>query len=414
MASAWLRAYSGVALFAANLLVVLLLVNVVLYVVLPHAPAAGGAARHVEPGTAAYDEAVRSMVRQPSVRDKAPFFPRLTPEDLAALALETWVLRGYRYEPWTQFREGPYRGRFVNVDERGVRSGPAGAPWPPDGRVVNVFVFGGSTIFGYGLPDDQTVPHHLERYLARRTAGHTVRVYNFAAGYFFSTQERILFERLVGSGARPALAVFIDGLNDFYNASGEPEFTPRLEALWSGLERSPDRGLADVVRELPMARAAGLLRDRLRPARDGGTAPVRRLPPAPPPPEPADVVVERVIVRFQENRRMIEAVAAAYGIPIVIAWQPVPTYGYDLRHHAFAPRDFGPHERSRLGYPKVAALYRSGAFGPHVVWCADIQERLHEALYIDSVHYTPRMARRVARCVTKAVTHRHLLTRPGA
>jgi hypothetical protein len=107
-------------------------------------------------------------------------------------------------------------------------------------------------------------------------------------------------------------------------------------------------------------------------------------------------------------------VAAAYRIPVVIAWQPVPTYGYDLRHHAFAPGHFGPHERSRIGYPKAAALYRSGAFGPHVAWCADLQERLREALYIDTVHYTPRMARRVARCVTKAVTRRHLLAGRGA
>ena len=111
---------------------------------------------------------------------------------------------------------------------------------------------------------------------------------------------------------------------------------------------------------------------------------------------------------------MIEAIAAAYDIPLVIAWQPVPTYGYDLSHHAFAPRDFGPHERSRLGYPMVAALYRSGAFGPNVVWCADIQQRLREALYIDTVHYSPRMARRVARCVTKAVSQRRLLVERGA
>jgi hypothetical protein len=167
--------------------------------------------------------------------------------------------------------------------------------------------------------------------------------------------------------------------------------------------------MADVVRELPIARAARLLRERLRPAERGGTAPVRRLPPPSSKPEPPEVVVDRVIRRFQDNRRMIEAVAAAYGVPLLIAWQPVPTYGYDLRNHAFAPKSFGPHERSRLGYPKVAALYRSGALGPHVVWCADLQQRLREALYIDNVHYSPRMARRVARCVTKAVSHRHLL-----
>jgi hypothetical protein len=401
-----------VALFVTNLLLALVLVNVLLYAVLPREPETP--APRITPGTPAYDRAVRNMAGHPSVRDKAPFFPRLTPEDLAALALETWVLRGYRYEPWTQFREGPYRGRFVTVDEHGFRTAPPGAPWPPDERSANVFVFGGSTIFGYGVPDDQTVPYHLERYLARAAGGRSVRVYNFAAGYFFSTQERVLFERLIERGTRPSLAIFIDGLNDFHNVSGDPEFTARLEAAWDGVQRAADSGLAAALQGLPIARAARLLRDRLRPAAKGGTAPVRKLPPPPAPPEPADVAVERVLRRFQDNRRMIEAVAAAYAIPVLIAWQPVPTYGYDLRHHPFAPRDFGTHERSRVGYPKAAALYRSGAFGPHVAWCADIQQRLREALYIDTVHYTPRMARRVARCVAKAVSHRGLLTGRGA
>jgi len=404
--STWTRAYRGTALFIANVLVALAVVNGALWLILPRPPSAGGP-HQVVPGTDPYDAAVRAMVDQPSVRDKAPFFPRLRIEDLAALALETWVFRGYRYEPWTEFREGPYRGRFVTVDEHGFRTEPAGAPWPPDERALNVFVFGGSTTFGYGLPDDQTVPHHLERYLSRFARGERVRVYNFAAGYFFSTQERVLFERLVGDGVRPALAVFVDGLNDFYNTTNQPEFAPRLEALWGVAEHAGTPELADVVRELPIARAARLLRDRLRPA-DGGTAPVPRLPP-PPRPEPPEVLVDRAIRRFEDNRRMLEAVAAAYRIPIVIAWQPVPTYGYDLRYHAFAPRDFGPHERSRLGYPKVAALYRNGSLGPNVVWCADLQERLHEPLYIDAVHYTPRMARRVARCLSKAVARRRLL-----
>jgi hypothetical protein len=407
----WLRAYRSTALFGANLLLAFAVVNGALYVALPRPPSPG-TARQVVPGSDAYDAAVRAMVDQPSVRDKVPFFPRLRIEDLAGLALETWVFRGYRYEPWTQFREGPYRGRFVTVDEHGFRTEPASAPWPPDERALNVFVFGGSTTFGYGLPDDQTVPHHLERYLARTASGRRVRVYNFAAGYFFSTQERVLFERLVADGVRPALAVFVDGLNDFYNTTDEPEFTARLEALWGVVQQASTPGLADVLGELPIARGARMLRDQLRPA-EGGTAPIARLPP-PPHLEPADVLVDRAIRRFEDNRRMIEAVAAAYRIPVTIAWQPVPTYGYDLHYHTFAPRDFGPHERSRLGYPKVAALYRSGSLGPNVVWCADLQERLREPLYIDTVHYSPRMARRVARCLTKAVTRRHLLDGPPA
>ena len=37
--------------------------------------------------------------------------------------------------------------------------------------------------------------------------------------------------------------------------------------------------------------------------------------------------------------------------------------------------------------------------GTEPLWCADVQENLRERLYVDLVHYTPAMARRVAACI---------------
>lgn len=402
----WVGLYRSAALFVANVVLVLIVANVLLAFLLPRVPAPG-AKGPVVPGSAEYAAAVRSMAGHPSVTDKARFFPTLSAEDLAALALETWVLRGYRYEPWVQFREGPYRGRFVNVTEHGFRTDRAGDPWPPDATAQNVFLFGGSTAFGYGLPDDEAPAQHLERYLSRAAPG-PVRVYNFAAGYYFSTQERVLFEQLLTRGVRPALAVFLDGLNDFYNVSGEPEFTPRVQGLWAIGRDAAAPGLAGVLWDLPLGRAARLVRERLSDP-GGGRAPVPRAPSA----ASAPALVERAIARFRDNQRIIEVVGAAYGVPVVVAWQPVPTWGYDLAYHAFAPRDFGPHERSRLGYPRMATLYRGGALGPSLLWCADLQRGLREPLYLDTVHYTPRMSRRVARCLAKGIVRRALLRGGG-
>ena len=42
-----------------------------------------------------------------------------------------------------------------------------------------MFFFGGSTGFGYGVPDDETVPSHLQQLLPK-ASGRTPRVYNFA------------------------------------------------------------------------------------------------------------------------------------------------------------------------------------------------------------------------------------------
>ena len=61
-------------------------------------------------------------------------------------------------------------------------------PWPPDDHDYNMFVFGGSTTFGYGVPDEQTIASHLQEVLSHQTA-REVRVYNFGRGMYRSSQE---------------------------------------------------------------------------------------------------------------------------------------------------------------------------------------------------------------------------------
>ena len=77
-------------------------------------------------------------------------------------------------------------------------------------------MFGGSTAFGIGVPDDQTVASHLQTQLGTARDGREVRVYNFGRGAYYSSQERALFERLIVAGYVPNLAIFLDGLNDFF------------------------------------------------------------------------------------------------------------------------------------------------------------------------------------------------------
>ena len=52
--------------------------------------------------------------------------------------------------------------------------------------------------------------------------------------YLFS-QERVLFENLLHDGFVPNAALFVDGLNDFYNTSGLPPGAAALAAVRNGL-----------------------------------------------------------------------------------------------------------------------------------------------------------------------------------
>jgi hypothetical protein len=351
-------------------------------------------------------EPLRTQLEDPAlraveVRRLQPFFPTLTAEEIGVLENESLnVFFGpFRYQAYTQFREAPRVGRFVNVDRAGFRRGRAQGSWPPDRRDFVVFVFGGSTTFGYGVPDDDTVPSYLQTQLGA-AADRAVRVYNFGRGYYFSTQERVLFERLLLKGPRPDLAVFVDGLNDFYNRSGEPEFTARLADLMTEVQTPRPSKILRVLDELPIGRAARWLRERLAPR----TAEVT-------PRRPEDSIAA-VVRRIRDNKRMADAVGRAYGVRTAWVWQPVPTYKYDVADHPFRGPNFAKHALSARGYPVMARFAAAGRFGDNFLWCADIQEGLREALYVDQVHYAPAMAERVAACIASQLRAHGLIEPP--
>ena len=174
------------------------------------------------------------------------------------LLKETWS-RTYVYEPFTQFKERPYKGHYVNVDKNGFRYTKNQGPWPPQSKSINVFLFGGSTTFGYGVSDNQTIASYLQEYLTEKL-GSDVRVYNFGRGYYYLTQERLLYEQLLKSGFIPDLAIFIDGINDFAFNNNEPFFTDRLRQLFATgtVEMS-----IKFISMTPLGQAAGIVRDKI-------------------------------------------------------------------------------------------------------------------------------------------------------
>src|SRR5437016_11456642 len=61
----------------------------------------------------------------------AEVYPNLTEPEIKGLLNETWSRR-YQYEPFTEFKERPYAGRYVNVSASGFRLTKNQGPWPPE------------------------------------------------------------------------------------------------------------------------------------------------------------------------------------------------------------------------------------------------------------------------------------------
>jgi len=331
-------------------------------------------------------------------------YPGMSEEQIDEVLDETWS-RPMLHEPFTGFRERPHKGKYVNVDENGFRHTKDQGPWPPDASKFNVFLFGGSTTFNYAVADDQTMASFLQD-LLREDLGPNVRVYNFGRGAYYSTQERILFERLVASGVALDMAIFIDGLNDFYSNTDTPMFTDWFEEC-ARARNSPKPAPLPVER-LPLYEPARWLKHKL--IAKGGNVNAAPLDEAR---FQDEGVVSGVIGRYRQNKKIVEAVAGAYNVRTVFVWQPIPTYGYDLNYHPCArvvQERFG---YTKLGYRRMKELAAQGGMGNSFLWIADMQRDRRELLYVDDCHYTVAMSKMVAEAIFNLMKERGLLRARG-
>ena len=81
------------------------------------------------------------------------------------------VLLQDRWEPYVYFRQKPFRGKTIKIGDDGLRATwqpPASANDRGQREPVKILMLGGSSLWGFGARDDQTIPS-LARSLARRT-----------------------------------------------------------------------------------------------------------------------------------------------------------------------------------------------------------------------------------------------------
>lgn len=320
--------------------------------------------------------------------DLSTVYPGMTRTDIDELLNETWS-RPVQFEPYTQFRERPYQGKFINISADGYRHVKNQGPWPPPKENINIFVFGGSTTFGYGLPDDQTIPSYLQEIVGGGNLSKKVYVYNFARGVYFSEQERVLFEKLLNQGIVPDVAIFVDGLNDFAK-NGDPEFTEKIASLLS-LEQKPflsstvqyfQERVLSAYQPLFSTAATLLSKNNQNDLNDSKYDDPNR--------------TTGVITRYLTNKKMVEAISGSFSVTPIFVWQPSPLYRYDLSSHLFAQGSFENYTYTRTGYAEVEKKANSRDFGEDFLWLGGIQQNIRRPLYVDKYHYTAEMSKIIA------------------
>lgn len=119
-----------------------------------------------------------------------------------------------RWEPYVYWRRNAFSGEFINIDNDGVRK--TVNPVSNDTSALQMFIFGGSTLWGTGATDAGTIPSFVSKKLNDK--GIAVEVHNFGETGYASTQNVVMLIRLLQAGKQPDMVIFYDGVNDIYNA----------------------------------------------------------------------------------------------------------------------------------------------------------------------------------------------------
>lgn len=148
-------------------------------------------------------------------------YAHLTPAEVDDLLRATGSLR-FRYSHEAGFVHDATASRFVNIDAHGVRSNGRGKR---DITAIQdaIWFFGGSTAFGYGIADPESIPAQLEALLGRP-------VINLAVRSHTGGMENRLLNYFLRIGYQPATAIFLDGINEACDAGLVEDQLGRLVA----------------------------------------------------------------------------------------------------------------------------------------------------------------------------------------
>lgn len=363
------KLYSTIAILLLNSLLLLFLLNLGLWFLFQLIDAN----RNQALGAAQYDDARLSIA-----------YPDWDTEARTQLLKETWS-RPFVCLPFTHIRERTFSGKYIHVDKGWFRWNAEAPVWPPDKNAFNIFVFGGSTTFGYGVPDNQTIPSDMQDLLAKQFPERKIQVYNFGQGTYFSAQELRLFENLLLDGHIPDMAIFIDGINE----------TTTQPYGWYEIDCARQENLNNALQapfELPMMRAARAISRRFEvPAADSVNDSVQAT-------ETEDSG-QVYLNRWLRNREMIRGIAANFGIKVLFVWQPHPGFHYDTTNHIFWEAPFP----DSSVYPAMAAIKNEWQNWDDFLYLADMQIGREALLYVDKVHYNAAFNAEIAGRIVDAI-----------
>jgi hypothetical protein len=220
------------------------------------------------------------------------------------------------YVPFLQVRTLDHDGETITVTD-GIRD-----TWAPDDLPADapeLWVFGGSSVWGEGQRDERTLPSELAR--AAATDGTPLRVVNLAERGSTTWQDLLRFEQALASRPAPAAAVFYGGVNDVQAQLEDPLPGPTYLNLQEAVQAPDEPDLWTRYRQHSLvAGVADWIDSRLGIATAGAQTTDGTSTSTSTTTTEAEAVDDAAFVHH-EARLLVDALAQAHGVDVTFVWQ---------------------------------------------------------------------------------------------
>jgi lysophospholipase L1-like esterase len=271
------------------------------------------------------------------------------------------------YEPWLQFRHPDRAGTYVNVHGLNRATIPSFAGSSQSADTVTIFFLGGSTMFGFDVADNETIPSCFTKlYQQKFAAGRPIKVLNYGNPFYYSYQELMLLTQLVYTGHVPDIIVVLDGLNDCIQVR-------------SSIQRVP------------------IFTDLLKQFFDAGSSPNSYVDSTimmykPPVGEDLATYSNQIFTNLLQNTAFMKNFSSQYSITPFFFIQPVAYYHYPNRENDPA---VDKEELPQFGYI-YPLLQKKCAETNDFFFLGDMLENEKGYAFADHYHYSPEMNKRIA------------------
>jgi len=312
-----------------------------------------------------------------------------------------WARARTNYLPFMVWGVRKWHGKFINTDDTEMgtwrRTVDARGEGCKNAGVRQVWVFGGSTVYGIGTPDWATIPSYLSRELNTDPTA-CIEVTNLGAEGYVTNQEVILLIQQLKAGRKPDIAIFYDGVNESLVGGfspGNPTEHWNFEMIKTRVENSGYSKLAWLT-DSHFFQLIKLL------VGDDDQKGIPRISDG-----ELSAKAKATLQNYETNMRVVHILATAYGFKTYFFWQPVLAFGakplmpFEQELEKARSKELGGRVHRGLEAVYQEAETRS-ATSTSFVFLGHVFDEVQEPLYIDEFHLDPRGNQIIAHAIAQA------------